>query len=319
MTFLGRLEVPARRAAAALAAAVLLTAPALPEDLYRQAVTTPSGRTLEVVFRSLRPGDPVLVVLKGGAGKAGSSVEFRGRRVAFAPLPGGGDALAFIGLDLALEPGSYPLTISIRNASGPPEIVRRDIVVGEKTFPSTKLTMKKEYVTPPPSVRERIRRESELVSSILAGISPGWLGDGPFERPHPAPVWPNFGQRRLVNNVLNSVHSGIDVRVPAGEPIRSANAGRVVLASDLYLSGKTVIIDHGLGVFSSYGHMSKLLVKRGDRVPKGRVLGLCGSTGRSTGPHLHWAMRVLGSRVDPEAMLLFPVTGSGPRGKSRAS
>ena len=79
------------------------------------------------------------------------------------------------------------------------------------------------------------------------------------------------------------------------------------MASDLYMGGKTVIIDHGLGVFSTYGHMSKLLVKRGETVKKGQTVGLCGSTGRSTGPHLHWSFRILDARVDPEAMLRLPL------------
>ncbi len=125
--------------------------------------------------------------------------------------------------------------------------------------------------------------------------------------PHDAPSWSNFGQRRLNNNVLQSLHTGLDIRVPFGEPIRASNAGTVVMASDLYYGGKTVIIDHGLGVFSSYGHMSGLLVKRGEAVRKGQTVGLCGTTGRSTGPHLHWSFKVLETRVDPEAMLRLPL------------
>jgi murein DD-endopeptidase MepM/ murein hydrolase activator NlpD len=79
------------------------------------------------------------------------------------------------------------------------------------------------------------------------------------------------------------------------------------MASDLYYGGKTVIVDHGLGVFSSYGHMSGLLVKRGEAVRKGQKVGLCGTTGRSTGPHLHWSFKVLEARVDPEAMIRLPL------------
>jgi murein DD-endopeptidase MepM/ murein hydrolase activator NlpD len=141
----------------------------------------------------------------------------------------------------------------------------------------------------------------------MSVVTPEWLGDGPFALPHDAPSWRNFGQRRLNNNVLQSLHAGLDLRVPMGEPIRASNAGLVAMASDLYMGGKTVIIDHGLGVFSSYGHMSELRVKRGERVKKGRTIGLCGSTGRSTGPHLHWSFRILDARVDPEAMLRLPL------------
>jgi murein DD-endopeptidase MepM/ murein hydrolase activator NlpD len=79
------------------------------------------------------------------------------------------------------------------------------------------------------------------------------------------------------------------------------------MASHLYFGGKTVILDHGQGVFTSYGHMSRLLVKRGDIVAKGTVIGLIGSTGRSTGPHLHWSVRVGGARVDPRSLLALPL------------
>jgi len=149
-----------------------------------------------------------------------------------------------------------------------------------------------------------------MLALVFSLISPQWLGDGPFMAPHPVKPWPNFGQRRLTNKTLSSVHSGIDLPVPFGEPIRAVNRGRVVMASPLYMSGLTVVIDHGLGVFSFYCHLSKLAVRRGDMVGKGAVIGACGSTGRSTGPHLHWSMRVGDGRVDPYAMLGLPL-GAG--------
>jgi len=91
--------------------------------------------------------------------------------------------------------------------------------------------------------------------------------------------------------------------IASGQPIKAANHGRVVLASNLYFSGNTVIIDHGLGLFTVYCHMSKLLVKRGAMTDRGQVIGLAGSTGLSTGPHLHWAAKINQARVDPLALL----------------
>jgi murein DD-endopeptidase MepM/ murein hydrolase activator NlpD len=114
---------------------------------------------------------------------------------------------------------------------------------------------------------------------------------------------PNFGEKRIYNNVPRSSHSGIDIAAPFGSPARASNSGRVVLARDLYFSGKTVIIDHGLGLFTYYCHFSRLKVSRGEAVEKGSVIALTGSTGRSTGPHLHWGVRLHGSRVDPAALL----------------
>jgi murein DD-endopeptidase MepM/ murein hydrolase activator NlpD len=199
------------------------------------------------------------------------------------------------------------MTIKVLKAGGFVEDIRKDLLVVERKFPSTKLELKPEYVTPPASVLGRIKREAELVTLAMSVVTPEWLGDGPFVLPHEAPSWSNFGQKRLNNNVLQSLHTGLDIRVPFGEPIGASNAGRVVMASDLYLGGKTVIIDHGLGVFSTYGHMSELRVKRGDVVKKGQTIGLCGTTGRSTGPHLHWSFKIFSARVDPEAMLRLPL------------
>jgi len=100
-----------------------------------------------------------------------------------------------------------------------------------------------------------------------------------------------------------SIHAGVDIAIASGQPIKAANDGRVVLASNLYFSGNTVIIDHGLGLYTVYCHMSKLLVKRGSVVSRGQVVGLAGSTGLSTGPHLHWAAKINEARVDPLALL----------------
>jgi murein DD-endopeptidase MepM/ murein hydrolase activator NlpD len=105
--------------------------------------------------------------------------------------------------------------------------------------------------------------------------------------------------------VPRSPHSGVDVEAGPNEIVRAANAGTVVLAAELYLSGNTVVIDHGLGLFTNYCHFSRILVKSGDAVRKGDPIGRVGSTGRSTGPHLHWGVRIFESRVDPDSILGF--------------
>ena len=267
----------------------------------------PTGPVIRLVYRALQPGEPIVVFLETDGTAKSASVTFLGRTVDLRPAPGGRSVFAFMGIDLQAKPGAHTMTVKVRKAGGSIETVRKELVFSEKEFPFTKLQLKREYVTPPASALERIKREAELVALAASVVTPEWLGDGPFVLPHDAPSWSNFGQRRLNNNVLESVHSGLDIRAPFGEKIRAANAGTVVLASDLYLGGKTVIVDHGLGVFSSYGHMSKLLVKRGEVVKKGAAIGLCGSTGRSTGPHLHWSIKIFNARVDPEAMLRLPL------------
>lgn len=278
-----------------------------------QPAKAPAGPVIRLVYRSLQQGEPLIVFLEATSSVRSASVAFLGQTAELSPAPvvadgaAGASVFAFLGIDILAKPGPHVMTIKVRKAGGFVEDIRKELLVVERKFPSTKLELKPEYVTPPASVLGRINRETELVVLAMSVVTPEWLGDGPFALPHEAPSWSNFGQRRLNNNVLRSLHTGLDIRVPFGEPIAASNAGRVVMASDLYLGGKTVIIDHGLGVFSTYGHMSELRVKRGDTVKKGQTIGLCGTTGRSTGPHLHWSFKILDARVDPEAMLRLPL------------
>lgn len=305
-----------RRPGRALRAAgwlALLAAAEAGAHFRAQAPAAPAGPVVRLTYRDLRPGEPLLVFLEDDGTVVSARVSFLGRSAELRPAPGGAKegawkrVFAFMAIDVQAKPGPALLEVKIVRRGGRIEDVRRELAVAARAFPSTKLTLDPNYVTPPASVQARIKRESELVALATSVVTPAWLGDGPFARPHEAQAWPNFGQRRLNNNVVQSLHTGLDLRVPLGEPIRAANAGTVVLASDLYLGGKTVIIDHGLGVFSSYGHMSELRVRRGEAVRKGATVGLCGSTGRSTGPHLHWSFKVLEARVDPEAMLKLPL------------
>lgn len=260
---------------------------------------------VRLAYRALQPGEPILIILENDETVRSARVSFLGKTADLNLTRG--RAFAFLGIDVQAKPGPAVLTAKIVRKGGRTEDVVKELLVIDRMFPSTKLTLDPNYVTPPASVQARIKREAELVALATSVITPEWLGDGPFAPPHNAPSWSNFGQRRLNNNVLQSLHTGLDLRVPFGEPIRASNAGTVVLANDLYLGGKTVIVDHGLGVFSSYGHMSELLVKRGETVRKGQRIGLCGTTGRSTGPHLHWSFKILDARVDPEAMLRLPL------------
>jgi murein DD-endopeptidase MepM/ murein hydrolase activator NlpD len=108
-----------------------------------------------------------------------------------------------------------------------------------------------------------------------------------------------FGTRRVFNGELQSQHTGTDFRAQTGEPVHAAAAGVVRLAKDLFYSGNAVILDHGAGVFTSYSHLSRMEVRDGQRVEKGMVVGLAGATGRATGPHLHWAVKVNSVNVNP--------------------
>jgi murein DD-endopeptidase MepM/ murein hydrolase activator NlpD len=165
------------------------------------------------------------------------------------------------------------------------------------------LTVEAKYVAPPLEVLARIRKESEQVGAIFGAVSPERLWKGPFLRPVPGPAISAFGKRSVYNGVPRSPHSGTDFRGATGTRVRAPNAGRIVLAADLYYSGNTVILDHGQGLYSYFGHLSAFSVRAGDMVATGDVVGRVGATGVVTGPHLHWSVRLAGARVDPLSLV----------------
>jgi len=121
-----------------------------------------------------------------------------------------------------------------------------------------------------------------------------------------------FGTRSIYNGEPRSPHSGADFQGAPGTPVKAPNSGRVVLAGDLYFTGNTVVIDHGAGLFSLFAHLRAINVHEGDSVTTGAVLGELGATGRVTGPHLHWAVRITGARVDPLSLLALLGDSSKP-------
>jgi murein DD-endopeptidase MepM/ murein hydrolase activator NlpD len=177
-----------------------------------------------------------------------------------------------------------------------------------KTFPTRSIRVPPRYATPPPEVLVRIEREAETLRTLLAAASPERLWRGAFRMPVPGSVISGFGKRSIVNGAPRSPHAGIDLRARTGTPLRAPNGGRVTLVDDLYFTGTTIVIDHGLGVHSVLCHLSSARVRAGDPVTRGQLIGATGASGRATGPHLHWSIRVNGARVDPLAVIA--VTGA---------
>ncbi len=268
-----------------------------------ETLTTPSGVKVDLLYRAFEPGEVVVVEIKEPFEVKEARVRFLDRNYQMGMDGTNHRLFAFVSLDLGLEPGFYTLTVFVKRIQGKWESVQRRIVVPTKEFPLIKLWVDKKFITPPPRYYERIKWEAGILRVIYGIYTPQWLGEGRFIFPAPGNARTNFGQRRLFNNYHRSSHKGVDVASPYGSSIIASNSGRVVLARDLYYAGKAVIIDHGLGVFTFYCHFSKILVKRGDDVKRGDVIGKVGATGRVTGPHLHWSINVAGKSVDPFSLL----------------
>lgn len=203
-----------------------------------------------------------------------------------------------VGIDIATKPGKHLVTI---DAGG--ERQTHPLIVAPKTFPTRRLTVDQAFVDPPESVKKRIDDEAELVAAIWKASVLERLWTGPFVRPVPHAANSAFGTRSIFNGQPRNPHGGADFPSPAGTPVKAPNAGKVVLVRNLYYSGNTVIVDHGLGMFSYFAHLSEMTVAEGEPVTPGMVVGAVGATGRVTGPHLHWTVRVSNARVDPLALL----------------
>lgn len=170
-------------------------------------------------------------------------------------------------------------------------------------FASTNLSVDSRFSSPPPEVLDRIQSERILVREMLQGVSPEWRIEGDFQTPRPFDVTSPFGQARMFNGELRSRHTGLDLRGRTGAPVMAAGSGQVVFAGSLYFAGNAVYVDHGLGVFTGYFHLSKILVEAGDTVSKGDLLGEVGATGRVTAAHLHWFLSVGGQSLDAGSLL----------------
>jgi murein DD-endopeptidase MepM/ murein hydrolase activator NlpD len=253
--------------------------------------------------RALKPGEVVLLEARSPRLLKSLEVEAFGRLFPAFAEEDGHEWQCLIGIDLETKPGKYE--IALRGIAHDEKSVseHRTLTVTFKQFPTRTLTVEGKYVTPPADVTTRIEEEQKRVSTIFACVSAEKLWSGPFRAPVPGEVISAFGKRTVYNNQPRSPHTGTDFRGASGTPIRAPNNGKVVLAADLYFSGNTIILDHGLGLYSYLAHMSAFSVKEGDQVRKGEIIGKVGSTGRVTGPHLHWTVRLDGARVDPLSLI----------------
>jgi murein DD-endopeptidase MepM/ murein hydrolase activator NlpD len=211
-----------------------------------------------------------------------------------------------LGIDLDAEPGEHRAEAVVTMDDG--RVDRREITVNvlAKKFPTSQLNVDERFIELSKANLDRANRESKEAEAIYRRITTDVVPEEPFTVPIPGGTGTNFGERRIFNGEPRAPHSGADLRATTGTPVHATNRGRVVLAKVLFFTGNTVILDHGLGIYSLYAHLSRIDVKRGEIVKNGQIVGLAGATGRVTAPHLHWGMRVQGARVDP-----FSLVGPG--------
>jgi len=260
---------------------------------------TASTASIRVDPPRARPGDALVVTVPGvpPAVATGMSGTASGRRLRFFPTPAGAQAVAALPVELA--PGI--LSIEVR-VPGQPEPLLVSVEVVDPHFPETKLSVAPKFLAPSPEQKRRMEEDQAAFREAFARPFEPPLFSGPFGRPRDANVTGRFGERRVFNGVKQSQHYGTDLAGAVGEPVAATNDGVVVLARDCFASGKSIAVAHGGGLFSVYFHLSDLDVRAGDVVRRGQTIGKVGQTGRVTGPHLHFGVKVGDLYVDPDSV-----------------
>lgn len=272
-----------------------------------------------LVWRPRLPveGSLVVLALRVPAGDSLTDVRgaLAGEPLHFEPIAGELHAVAAVPVGAR---DSVTAQVEIVHPGGASDTVLAALPVARRRVARVRLRAAPELVQPPDSLSERIRLEHELVQEFRrrAHDTPRLWRD-PFARPRPSAVTSPFGESRVFNGVVRSRHFGVDFAGRRGAPVRAANRGVVVLVADLYLSGTTILIDHGAGLLTGYFHLSRVLVVPGDTVARGQLIGRVGDSGRVTGPHLHWLAAYGEITVDPLDLLRLNLVAPIPPGTRR--
>lgn len=187
---------------------------------------------------------------------------------------------------------------SIKDRSKKKDIIALNITISKFPYKKEKLNVPKRRVDIKGKDLKRVIKEKKLKKKIYQKSASYYFFNSPFIAPLSSYITSHYGNKRIFNNKKQSQHLGNDFRAKIGVPIPAANRGKVIFVGDLFFIGKVVVIDHGLEIFSVYGHLSKISVQKGDLINQGDILGLSGMTGRVSGPHLHWGVRIQGHWVD---------------------
>jgi murein DD-endopeptidase MepM/ murein hydrolase activator NlpD len=254
-----------------------------------------------VFDRAAYPGDVVRLDITCRCDSERATATVFARDVPLVRTPDGWRG--WIGIDLETKPATYTITVTAHSPGTAAIVAKNALAVRAKRFPVRRLTVAPQFVEPPPGELQRIERESAMLRTIFEHVSLPQQWQGAFLTPLQEQPSGNFGSRSVFNGQARSPHSGVDFGARIGTPVAAPAGGVVSLAEPLYFTGNTVVLDHGLGVYSLLAHLSEFKTMKGAVVSRGDIVGLVGDTGRVTAPHLHWSVRLNNARVDPLSLI----------------
>jgi hypothetical protein len=255
-----------------------------------------------------RPGDAVLITVVGVTKQPSGTLGQQ--TLDFLPIADGFQAI--VGLSVEATLGPRPLTVDLVPDKGTEATISGSLEVVDPNWPRRELKVAKKFTSPSKKEQLRSAKDQQAFSDAFDVDLEPWLFSANFVWPRPKDLTAPFGDLRLINGKKNSQHFGVDLDGNTGDPITAANDGEVVLVRDCFASGNTVLIHHGGRLFTAYFHLSKFEVKEGDRVKPGQLIGRVGKTGRVTGPHLHFGVKLDGRWVNPESLLGLDFFGVSP-------
>jgi murein DD-endopeptidase MepM/ murein hydrolase activator NlpD len=229
-----------------------------------------------------------------------------GQRLAFFPY--GVEYAALAGVDLESKPGKVPWRVGLVDGAGTPRKAAGTLTVKSGGFRVQRLTLPDGMVNLDPESEQRAANEATRLRTLYDTVTPERLWRGRFTQPVASrKPGEGFGFRRIINGRPRMPHSGIDYSADRGTPVVASNRGRVALLAEFFFAGRFVALDHGLGLYTLYFHLDGVAVTEGEIVERGQTVGTVGTSGRSTGPHLHFAAQLGRARVNPPDLYVLPV------------
>ncbi|MEO8340825.1 MAG: M23 family metallopeptidase [Nitrospirota bacterium] len=307
-----RIQTPMRisRLDRTLITAVVLLSSIFPVELFSHTAPAPKGHDGQY---SGKQGQVLVVKVQGEEQATEVKGTFLKRTIPFFRefRPGEPDGyIGLLGIDMQDEPGAYELAVEVTQGEHAKQLSFNVLVAKEKfaiehlTLPKEKVDLNKKNVT-------RWKAEQQQVKQALAENSRLKLWHSTFVEPVTGKRTGIFGSVRIMNGKPRNPHNGEDIGAPLGTDVAATNDGIVRITVDHIFSGKGVFVDHGMGFYSMYFHLSEILVKDGGLVTAGQIIGKVGATGRATGPHLHWGVKLNDARVNPYALLDLPFKNGG--------
>jgi hypothetical protein len=253
-----------------------------------------------------RQGDAVMLFVGGTKGTRDVEGSLGGQHLSFFPY--GAEYAALAGVDLEAKPGKVPWRVGLVDGTGTPRKAAGTLTIKAAGFPVQRLTLPSGMVNLDPESEQRAANEAARLRTLYDTATPERLWRGPFTQPVASrKPGEGFGFRRIINGQPRMPHSGIDYSADRGTPVVASNRGRVALLGEFFFAGRLVALDHGLGLYTLYFHLDGVAVTEGEIVERGQTVGTVGTSGRSTGPHLHFAAQLGRARVNPPDLYMLPV------------